>query len=356
MPHPDMLLESLERFASTLTGGYGVGDVLHDLTSEITDVLDLTGAGVTLVQGGKQRFVTAAVEAIAYLERVQENHQRGPCVDAVTTARPMTVSDLDGGNTGQRWPEYSKAAKTAGIRAVAGIPMLAEGTAVGAVNLYRKEPRIWPAEDLRVASVFANIATGYLVHASAAQQHQRTAEQLQQALSTRLTSNKPRVSSPPNAILTWTRRSCFCADMPATTEPASTTLPAPSSTATFTSPRGERRTVAARFLWRGGGAGVNRDRQGSRPSSPRPRRSEPPGGVRRRRPPRRRATGAGQREQVHHAPRQRPAPAPRRAFMIRYASPLSTWPRTRLVERAPRGWRRISHGQKTTSSCRVPRK
>jgi AmiR/NasT family two-component response regulator len=39
---------------------------------------------------------------------------------------------------------------------------------------------------LRVASVFANIATGYLVHASAARQHQRTAEQLQQALTTRL--------------------------------------------------------------------------------------------------------------------------------------------------------------------------
>jgi GAF domain-containing protein len=186
VPSPDKLLGSLERFATTLTSGYGVGDVLHDLTSEITDVLDLTGAGVTLVHDGKQRFVTAAVEAIARLERVQEDHQRGPCVDAVTTAQPMTVSDLDDGDTSQRWPEYSKAAKTAGIRAVAGIPMLAEGSAIGAVNLYGTEPRNWAAEDLRIASVFANIATGYLVHASAAQQHQRTAEQLQQALSTRV--------------------------------------------------------------------------------------------------------------------------------------------------------------------------
>jgi len=186
VPDPDRLLESLERFATTLTGGYGVGDVLHDLTSEMTDVLDLTGAGVTLVHDDKQRFVTAAVEAIARLERVQEDHQLGPCIDAVTTAQPITVSDLDGGDAGQRWPEYSTAAKTAGIRAVAGIPMLAEGSAVGAVNLYSRQPRTWSAEDLRVASVFANIATGYLVHASAAQQHQRTTEQLQQALSTRL--------------------------------------------------------------------------------------------------------------------------------------------------------------------------
>ncbi len=34
--------------------------------------------------------------------------------------------------------------------------------------------------------IFASIATGYLVHASAARQQQRTAEQLQQAMETRL--------------------------------------------------------------------------------------------------------------------------------------------------------------------------
>jgi GAF domain-containing protein len=186
VPEPDMLLESLERFAAILTGGYGVGDVLHDLTSEMTDVLGLTGAGVTLVHDGKQRFVTAAIEAVAILERVQEDHQAGPCVDAVATARPMTVSNLDESEASRRWPDYTRAAKATGIRAVAGLPMLAEGSPVGAVNLYSSEPRTWSREDLRIASVFANIATGYLVHASAAEQHQRTAGQLQQALNTRI--------------------------------------------------------------------------------------------------------------------------------------------------------------------------
>ena len=45
MPKADKLLESLEWFATILTGGYGVGDVVHDLTSEITDAIDLTGPG-----------------------------------------------------------------------------------------------------------------------------------------------------------------------------------------------------------------------------------------------------------------------------------------------------------------------
>jgi GAF domain-containing protein len=184
--HPDTILDSLRRFAATLTGGYGIGDVLHNLTEEMTQVLHLTGAGVTLIHDGRQRFVTAAVQAIADLERVQEDSQKGPCVDAVATAEPVTVSDLAASDASQRWPDYTGAALESGVQAVAGIPMRAEGVAIGAVNLYDSQPRNWPADDLRTAGVFADIATAYLVHASAARQQQRTAHQLQEALDTRL--------------------------------------------------------------------------------------------------------------------------------------------------------------------------
>src|SRR5215203_4572285 len=104
MPEPETLLDSLERFASALTSGYGIGDVLHNLTEEMAEVLNLTGAGVTLVHDGRQRFVTAAVEAIATLERVQENWQQGPCIDAVATASPVAVPDIAGRDISQRWP------------------------------------------------------------------------------------------------------------------------------------------------------------------------------------------------------------------------------------------------------------
>ena len=49
------------------------------------------------------------------------------------------------------------------------------------------QPRNWSAEDRRVATILASIATGCLAHASSAQQQQRADEQLQQALNTRLT-------------------------------------------------------------------------------------------------------------------------------------------------------------------------
>ena len=96
------------------------------------------------------------------------------------------MPDIDEGDASNRWPDYTVAAKSTGIQAVAGIPMLADGAAIGAVNLYDSQPRDWSAEDLRVATIFASIATGYLAHASSARQQQRTAEQLEQALNTRL--------------------------------------------------------------------------------------------------------------------------------------------------------------------------
>src|SRR5947209_1682460 len=116
MPNPDTLLDSLERFAGALTSGYGIGDVLHNLTEEMAEVLDITGAGVTLVHDGQQRFVTAAIDAIATLERVQEHWQKGPCVDAVATARPVMVPDMAAGDASKRWPDYTVAAKTGGSR------------------------------------------------------------------------------------------------------------------------------------------------------------------------------------------------------------------------------------------------
>src|SRR3954470_11387755 len=119
-----------------LTSGYAIGDVLHNLTEEMSEALDLTGAGVTLLHDGQQRFVTAAIEAIADLERVQEQWQKGPCIDAVAAATPIALPDIAAEDASERWPEYTIAAKNAGIQAVAGIPMLSDGRAIGAVNLY----------------------------------------------------------------------------------------------------------------------------------------------------------------------------------------------------------------------------
>jgi len=138
------------------------------------------------------------------------------------------VPDTAAEDANEHWADYLIAAKTAGIQAVAGIPMLAEGEAIGAVNLYDSQPRDWSAEDLRVAMVFASIATGYLTHASAARQEQRTSEQLQQALNTRVLIEQAKGVLAVKRETTVDDASRYSAGTPATTTPASTMSAAPS--------------------------------------------------------------------------------------------------------------------------------
>lgn len=150
----------------------------------MSEVLDISGAGVSLVQDDRLRFATSDDERVAGLERLQEETQEGPCVDAVRTGEVVTVDDLSLGQP--RWPVYEAHAREIGVAAVAGIPMHPDGASLGALDLYSDSPRSWSAGDLDRARVLADVATGYLVNASRADNERRLAEQLQAALDSRI--------------------------------------------------------------------------------------------------------------------------------------------------------------------------
>jgi GAF domain-containing protein len=97
---------------------------------------------------------------------------------------PVTVPDLREVVT--RWPEYAATAARHGIRAAAGIPLKLEDTTIGALDLYAREVRDWPAEDVAAAQVLADMATSYLVNVSKLEQHRQLNEQLEQALQSRI--------------------------------------------------------------------------------------------------------------------------------------------------------------------------
>ena len=181
-----MMLETLAGFARVLTGSFGISDVLHDLAERVTAVLGLAGAGISLCQEGELRFATAPVEPIAALERVQELHQRGPCIEAVEQRRTIAVPDLQDALVADRWPAYVVQAQVSGVRAVAAVPMLANDEAIGAIDLYDGSQRDWNDTDLQNARVLADIATSYLVHASELERQRRTTEQLREALESRI--------------------------------------------------------------------------------------------------------------------------------------------------------------------------
>jgi GAF domain-containing protein len=177
------LLGSLRRYARTMAGEYDLSDVLYQLSNDAVEVLGVAGAGVAVADDhGHLRYAAASGADVAVLERSQEEHQAGPCVDAYRTRRRVIVEDIASRSD---WPEYRADALRLGLHSVAGIPFILRGERLGAINLYDREVRTWADDDLEGAAVIADMAAGTMTRERLEDAH-RLACQLQQALDSRV--------------------------------------------------------------------------------------------------------------------------------------------------------------------------
>ena len=194
-----LFLKTLSRFAVVLPARYDLEAALSELTESVTQVLGLSGSGVTMAEEGRLRFVTGVSQASEELERNQEQQQAGPCRDAYDTGEVVRITDVRLEST--RWPEFAATATRLNVAGVAGIPMRLADQMIGALNLYAPEPREWSDEDMAVAAVLAGVATSYVVNASKLRQQEQLSEQLQQALETRIVIEQAKgITSQQNAI------------------------------------------------------------------------------------------------------------------------------------------------------------
>lgn len=180
-----LLHRMLSEFARTLVQRYAVGDVLYELSERVLAVVGIEGAGVSLADSaGHMRFATAINEASAGLEQAQEQSQRGPCIDAFQTGAVTLVTDIT--TEGERWPEFTNAALAEGFHSMAAIPMRLDGTRLGALNLYRMAVHQWEDDEVEAASLFADMATSYVVNATELERTRASVAQLEKALESRV--------------------------------------------------------------------------------------------------------------------------------------------------------------------------
>jgi GAF domain-containing protein len=175
----------LSQFARTLVQHYAVGDVLYELTERVLAIVGIEGAGVSLADAsGTMSFATAINEASTALEQAQEQFQRGPCIDAFRTREVTMVTDIT--TQGERWPEFTKAALGEGFHSMAAIPMRLDGSRLGALNLYRMAVHVWEHDEVEAASLFADMATSYVVNATELERTRESVAQLERALESRI--------------------------------------------------------------------------------------------------------------------------------------------------------------------------
>lgn len=178
------LARVLSDFAYRLANDYETTDALHDLVDGVTEVMSITGAAISLASGDAVSFATASDESTGHLERIQQEKQSGPGIEAFRSGIAALVGDLTGAP--ERWPAFCQAALKVGVVAVAGIPMRLDGTSLGVLTLYDSGRREWVDDDVAVAKLLADLATGWVVNADRLAKVRQTSEQLQTALNSRV--------------------------------------------------------------------------------------------------------------------------------------------------------------------------
>jgi transcriptional regulator with GAF, ATPase, and Fis domain len=131
-----------ERMLVEMTGVVVDTPSMHDVLEQLIVIAQRSSPGVTAISVTAHEdgeYLTAATTSAAAQEVDEHEYvtEAGPCVDAIETGELQLSDDV---LADDRWPTFSDAATARGFRSAAGVPLVAGGRIVGAINLYAAEP------------------------------------------------------------------------------------------------------------------------------------------------------------------------------------------------------------------------
>jgi GAF domain-containing protein len=180
-----MLAERFVFFADTLVGDYDVVELVDGLVATSVELLDVTAAGLLLLDGsGKLQPIASSSEDARMLELFQLQNEEGPCLESVSTGQVVSVPDLE--EAVERWPRFSRAALERGFHSVHAVPLRPRDEHIGGLNLFSaRQPPISQASR-RVIQALADVATIGILQQRSLNGTTLLAEQLQSALNSRV--------------------------------------------------------------------------------------------------------------------------------------------------------------------------
>ncbi len=107
----------------------------ESLCTTCVDILDVFGAGISIMSGHNSGPVCSSSERVRRLEDLQFSLGEGPCHDAYTTATMIAEPDL-ANRTNDTWPNYTPPALELGTSAVFAFPLHLGVGIVGVLTVY----------------------------------------------------------------------------------------------------------------------------------------------------------------------------------------------------------------------------
>lgn len=141
-----------------------------------------TGAGVTLVDARGKRSMAASNPLVERADALQYQFDSGPCLTAWRDQVTVRIDDTDGET---RWPLWTAAVAELDLRAMLSVPLIASGTAIGAIKVYSGQPAAYNTRAERLLELFARQAAILLSNTQALADARRLSAQLTEALNNR---------------------------------------------------------------------------------------------------------------------------------------------------------------------------
>lgn len=178
------LARACSELAQAMTRPGALVEVMQCLAVEVARILGQPcAAAVVLDTDGRPRPIAATEDAVAGLVTVELRLGEGPTLEALDG--DVIVFDDDVGP--ERWPRYGAEARGAGVHGVLAVPMRGAERPVGVLTVMLTEPHHWQVTDVAAAEVLADLAGVYAAQQTELARVQRTADQLQTALESRVT-------------------------------------------------------------------------------------------------------------------------------------------------------------------------
>src|SRR4051794_10047585 len=134
---PVALSESLERMAHLVLSDQSLDAVLQYLVALAeAGIGAVDGVSVTLAATTHMETRHATSEEVTDADQAQYDSQRGPCVQATSTAQTVSARISDGRD---KWPAFTDRAMAGGYREVLSVPLVVGSGAFGALNLYSRQ-------------------------------------------------------------------------------------------------------------------------------------------------------------------------------------------------------------------------
>jgi GAF domain-containing protein len=181
-----LLSRAFVGLADTLVDDYDIIELLDRLVGYSVELLAADAAGILLADSQRDlRVVASSHEDAEVMELLQLQSDQGPCVECFRTGAPVSVPDL--ADAAGRWPVFvATVAEREAYRSVHALPLRLRGEAIGALNLFHRQPGALPDADVAVGQALADVATIGILQERAIHRGDVLTVQLQTALNSRV--------------------------------------------------------------------------------------------------------------------------------------------------------------------------